>query len=70
MVDTSMSQPRVNQIFDLRSHGGSFFREGTGQPDFRSDRLLDGGAEVEIKTTDLGHNTYMLEGQGGNITVG
>src|SRR3954447_15946963 len=25
--------------------------------------------KVEIKTTDLGHNTYMLEGQGGNITV-
>jgi glyoxylase-like metal-dependent hydrolase (beta-lactamase superfamily II) len=30
------------------------------QPDF---------SKVEIKTTDLGHNTYMLEGQGGNITV-
>jgi len=25
--------------------------------------------KVQIKTTDLGHNTYMLEGQGGNITV-
>jgi glyoxylase-like metal-dependent hydrolase (beta-lactamase superfamily II) len=24
---------------------------------------------VQIKTTDLGHNTYMLAGQGGNITV-
>src|SRR5580704_9982290 len=22
-----------------------------------------------IKATDLGHNTYMLEGEGGNITV-
>ena len=30
------------------------------QPDF---------SKVEIKATDLGHNTYMLEGQGGNITV-
>jgi len=30
------------------------------QPDF---------SKVEIKTTALGHNTYMLEGQGGNITV-
>jgi cyclase len=30
------------------------------QPDF---------SKVEIKTTDLGHHTYMLEGQGGNITV-
>jgi len=25
--------------------------------------------KVPIKTTDLGHDTYMLEGQGGNITV-
>jgi glyoxylase-like metal-dependent hydrolase (beta-lactamase superfamily II) len=25
--------------------------------------------KVQIKKTDLGHNTYMLEGQGGNITV-
>ena len=30
------------------------------QPDF---------SKVEIKATDLGHNTYMLEGLGGNITV-
>ena len=26
-------------------------------------------SKVEIKTTDLGNNTYMLEGEGGNITV-
>src|SRR5882762_554364 len=26
-------------------------------------------SKVEIKTTDLGENAYMLEGQGGNITV-
>jgi glyoxylase-like metal-dependent hydrolase (beta-lactamase superfamily II) len=26
-------------------------------------------AKVDIKTADLGHNTYRLEGQGGNITV-
>src|SRR3979490_1350842 len=26
-------------------------------------------SKVEIKTTDLGGNCYMLEGQGGNITV-
>jgi cyclase len=25
--------------------------------------------KVQIKKTDLGHNTYMLEGQGGNITI-
>lgn len=26
-------------------------------------------SKTEIKTTDLGHGTYMLEGEGGNITV-
>jgi cyclase len=26
-------------------------------------------SKVEIKTIDLGHNTYRLEGQGGNITI-
>src|SRR5262245_41370976 len=26
-------------------------------------------SKVQIKTIDLGHNTYRLEGQGGNITV-
>jgi cyclase len=26
-------------------------------------------SKVEMKTTDLGHRTYMIEGQGGNITV-
>src|SRR5258707_6788664 len=26
-------------------------------------------SKVDIKTTDLGDNVYMLEGQGGNITV-
>src|SRR3979411_2512569 len=25
--------------------------------------------KIQIKTTDLGNNTYMLEGQGGNITL-
>src|SRR4030081_1227052 len=29
----------------------------------------DDFSKVEIKTTDLGDNMYMLEGQGGNITV-
>jgi cyclase len=33
---------------------------GAQQPDF---------SKVEIKTTDLGNKTYLLEGQGGNITV-
>src|SRR4051812_37135111 len=26
-------------------------------------------SKVEIKTTELGHRTYMLEGAGGNITM-
>jgi len=26
-------------------------------------------AKIVVKTTDLGHRTYMLEGQGGNVTV-
>jgi cyclase len=26
-------------------------------------------SKVEIKTIDLGHNTYRLEGQGGNLVV-
>jgi len=33
---------------------------GAQQPDF---------SKVEIKTTDLGNKTFLLEGQGGNITV-
>jgi glyoxylase-like metal-dependent hydrolase (beta-lactamase superfamily II) len=31
-----------------------------GQPDF---------SKIQVKTTDLGHNTYMLEGAGGNVTI-
>jgi cyclase len=30
------------------------------QPDF---------SKIEVKTTDLGRNTYMLEGAGGNVTI-
>jgi cyclase len=26
-------------------------------------------SKVEVRTTDLGHNTYMLEGAGGNVTI-
>ncbi len=26
-------------------------------------------SKIEVKTTDLGHNTYLLEGAGGNVTV-
>src|ERR1700680_442591 len=31
-----------------------------GQQDF---------SKVQVKTTDLGRNTYMLEGAGGNVTI-
>ena len=31
-----------------------------GQPDF---------SQVQIKSTPLGNNTYMLEGQGGNMVI-
>jgi cyclase len=42
-----------------RHHAGGFgFRAATA-----------GFSKVEIKATDLDHHTYMLEGQGGNITV-
>src|SRR5882757_6325339 len=37
---------------------------GQPQPGMRMDF-----SSVSIKTTDLGHRTYELEGQGGNITV-
>src|SRR3954471_23609451 len=38
------------------------------QPPMAAPPLVD-WSKVQIKTTDLGHNTYMLEGQGGNITI-
>ena len=41
-------------------------------PPFASGAQAQGAqdfSKVEIKTTDLGHNTYELEGSGGNITV-
>src|SRR3954465_3483868 len=38
------------------------------QPPMAAPPLVD-WSKVQIKTTDLGHNTYMLEGAGGNITI-
>ena len=35
-----------------------------GQADAQTDY-----SKVEMKTTDLGHRTYMIEGMGGNITA-
>ena len=36
----------------------------SGQADAQTDY-----SKVEMKTTDLGHRTYMIEGMGGNITA-
>jgi len=52
----------MGRIFGI-ALAGALFMAGSAQaqqPDF---------SKVEIKTTDLGHRTYMLEGQGGNITL-
>jgi glyoxylase-like metal-dependent hydrolase (beta-lactamase superfamily II) len=38
------------------------------QPQPAAPPLID-WEKIQIKTTDLGSNTYMLQGQGGNITV-
>ena len=47
--------------------GGALAQQpGPGQP--RPGMRMD-FSSVSIKTTDLGHRTYELEGQGGNITV-
>ena len=35
----------------------------------RAGRWQTDYSKVEIKLTDLGHRTYMLEGAGGNITL-
>jgi cyclase len=54
----------MNQSIKLTLLAGAFVLAagyaGAQQTDF---------SKVEIKTTDLGNRTYMLEGQGGNITV-
>lgn len=48
-------------------------RHGVVRTGIRANRArrtaASGFLEVEIKTTDLGDDVYMLEGQGGNITV-
>ena len=43
-------------------------RAARRQPPMAAPPLVD-WAKIEIKATDLGNNTYMLTGQGGNITV-
>src|SRR5256885_9739049 len=47
--------------------GGAFAQQQPPAPP-AAPRPVD-FSKVEIKTTDLGDNVYMLEGQGGNITV-
>ncbi len=52
----------MRRIFGVALAGTLLFAGTTWaqQPDF---------SKVEIKTTDLGHRTYMMEGSGGNMTV-
>lgn len=53
----------MKRIISAALAGGAVFFAGAAnaqQPDF---------SKVQIKTTDLGNKTYMLEGQGGNIVV-
>jgi cyclase len=50
----------------LIGFGGSAFAQQPAQPPAPPQRDF---SKTEIKTTDLGGNTYMLEGEGGNITV-
>src|SRR5437016_1996243 len=47
---------------------GAALAQPAVQPPMAVPPLVDWG-KVQIKTTDLGHNTYMLEVAGGNITL-
>jgi len=58
---------RAAIAFTLLLAGGAFAQQQPAAPPAASP-LVD-FSKVEIKTTDLGDNVYMLEGQGGNITV-
>src|SRR5512140_649811 len=60
-----MSRVRIAAVATMMALSGAAFAQqqpaaAPPPPDF---------SKVEIKTTDLGDNVYMLEGQGGNITV-
>src|ERR1043166_3566867 len=46
---------------------GAAFAQPAVQPPMAAPPLID-WAKVQIKVTDLGNKTYMLEGAGGNIT--
>jgi cyclase len=56
-----MNRVRIAVVAFMTAWSGSVFaQQAPPAPDF---------SKVEIKTTELGDNVYMLEGQGGNITV-
>ena len=60
-----MDRVRIAVAATMMALSGPSFAQAPGAaspppPDF---------SKVEIKTTGLGNNVYMLEGQGGNITV-
>jgi cyclase len=58
-----MKKARIAAIATIMALSGPVFAQqptAPPPPDY---------SKVEIKTTDLGDNIYMLEGQGGNITV-
>src|SRR5258706_13020831 len=58
-----MNRVEIAVVATITALSGSTFAQQSAAPpapDF---------SKVEIKTTDLGDNIYMLEGQGGNITV-
>ena len=60
-----MSRVRIAAVATMMALSGAAFAQqqpaaAPPPPDF---------SKVEIKTTELGDNVYMLEGQGGNITV-
>ncbi len=58
-----MHRVRIAAVTAMMALSGAAFAQtppAAAPPDF---------SKVEIKTTDLGDNCYMLEGQGGNITV-
>src|SRR5258706_8970529 len=58
-----MNRVEIAVVATITALSGSTFAQQSAAPpapDF---------SKVEIKTTHLGDNVYMLEGQGGNITV-
>ena len=59
---------RTAIVLTLLLTGSAFAQQQPTAPPAAAPPPVD-FSKVEIKTTDLGDNVYMLEGQGGNITV-